>query len=656
MALRLLIVILILAVPLELPGCGPFLPQALFHMPRQPEAPADFARGQLGILQPTYDRVYQVVAYRYLAGVGLNGAEQQAVFPAPQPADSAPAPAAISNPWLLARNQVGGIQRLNGVDPNRVTQRPAYFNIYLNCNEDAFRTAAATLQRIRSTGHAAEWIAAQDTVFADCSKGADIPPPTADPQLRADRAYQIASAKFYSEQYDAARQDFQSIAADSSSPWSGVAPYLAARCLIRDGRFARAETELQEIAADPAMARWHAPANGLLGYVRTRLHPAQRMHELGLALVKPDSETTIGQDLIDYRVLFDQDIKPQSGDELTDWIRIFQAGGAPVASWREHRTLPWLVAALQAATPRDAAVPELLAAARAVKPDSPGYVTVNYRSVRLMPPDDARALADRLLAGDMPASARNQFRAERMRLARDFDDFLRYAPRRPVASSTYDVQPVDQKQDYLDADATDILNRDVPLALLKQAAAGNVLPDPIRQELRHAISVRELVFSKAPDFDQVFSLLKTPGLRPYLDAGYGRFTAELDKLDPYHDNWWCSPNALNVDYGNTRSFLSSDPTSQPFLEAADRDQAAAEWKKLQAMASAPDWLAAQALAFARAHPQDPRVPEALYLVVRATRFGCTDAHTGDFSHRAFDLLHQKYPTTEWAKKTPYWFN
>jgi hypothetical protein len=61
------------------------------------------------------------------------------------------------------------------------------------------------------------------------------------------------------------------------------------------------------------------------------------------------------------------------------------------------------------------------------------------------------------------------------------------------------------------------------------------------------------------------------------------------------------------------------------------------------------------IAFAQAHPQDPRVPEALYLVVRATRYGCEDNQTGDFSHRAFDLLHRRYAATEWAAKTPCWF-
>ena len=180
---------------------------------------------------------------------------------------------------------------------------------------------------MRAKPFAADWVAAQDQVFGDCSQGSDIPSSSPDPQLRPDRAYQIASAKFYSEQYDAAHQDFQSIAADASSPWHEIAPYVAARCLIRAGKLAEAETELQRVAADPSRPRWHAPANSLLGYVRVRLHPAERMHELALALVKPNSQVTIEQNLTDYRLLFDQNAKPGEPDDLTDWIVSFQAGG-----------------------------------------------------------------------------------------------------------------------------------------------------------------------------------------------------------------------------------------------------------------------------------------------------------------------------------------
>ena len=142
-------------------------------------------------------------------------------------------------------------------------------------------------------------------------------------------------------------------------------------------------------------------------------------------------------------------------------------------------------------------------------------------------------------------------------------------------------------------------------------------------------------------------------MKPYVDSGYGRTTQELAKIDPYRDNWWCSPGAINAPYRD----LPPKPgvSAEPFLSAADRQQATSQVKKLQSIATAPDLLAAQTLAFAQRHPQDPRVPEALYLAVRATRYGCTDSQTGGFSQRAFDLLHRRYPNTEWAKRTPYWF-
>ncbi|MGA3019794.1 MAG: tetratricopeptide repeat protein, partial [Bryobacteraceae bacterium] len=313
MALRLLIAILILAVPAELPGCGPFLPEALFFDPVRPERPAqEFATGQLGILLPSYERFYQVIAYRYLTGVGLNAAERREVLhTGPVPRESVLSSGGFENrnPWLAARNKVPGVKPIDDLDAYREVKREGYFDTYLNCNDDAFSTAAATLRdRIKPLGTepTADWIAAQDTVFENCSKGTATPPLASDPRLAAARAYQIASAEFYSEQYDSARQHFQAIAANETSPWHGVAPYLAARCLIRSGNLGGAENELQRIAADPALARWHAPAESLLGYVRLRLQPGERMHELAAALVLPDSEATISQDLTDYRFLFDK--------------------------------------------------------------------------------------------------------------------------------------------------------------------------------------------------------------------------------------------------------------------------------------------------------------------------------------------------------------
>jgi len=55
----------------------------------------------------------------------------------------------------------------------------------------------------------------------------------------------------------------------------------------------------------------------------------------------------------------------------------------------------------------------------------------------------------------------------------------------------------------------------------------------------------------------------------------------------------------------------------------------------------------------RSQPRDPRVPEALYLVVRATRYGQKDTQT---SKAAYLLLHNRYRRNPWTSKTPLWFS
>jgi TolA-binding protein len=67
-------------------------------------------------------------------------------------------------------------------------------------------------------------------------------------------------------------------------------------------------------------------------------------------------------------------------------------------------------------------------------------------------------------------------------------------------------------------------------------------------------------------------------------------------------------------------------------------------------------MAQQALAWAEAHPDDPRIPESLRLAVRAARFACGgDPQTDRWAKRAFRLLHGRYPQTDAARRTPYWY-
>jgi hypothetical protein len=91
------------------------------------------------------------------------------------------------------------------------------------------------------------------------------------------------------------------------------------------------------------------------------------------------------------------------------------------------------------------------------------------------------------------------------------------------------------------------------------------------------------------------------------------------------------------------------------LNAAERQRPAAEWQHLSSYGTAPRYLPRIVIEWAKKHPEDARVPEALHLAVRATRYGCQDGKPNPLSREAFNLLHQNYPKSEWAKQTPFWF-
>lgn len=99
------------------------------------------------------------------------------------------------------------------------------------------------------------------------------------------------------------------------------------------------------------------------------------------------------------------------------------------------------------------------------------------------------------------------------------------------------------------------------------------------------------------------------------------------------------------------------PMRLPDFMAARRDHTATEWKSLAQPYHDNDTLGApvweEVFAYANAHPKDPRSPEALYWLVHVTRYGHTHNH---ISHRSYDILHSRYATSSWTKKTPYYFD
>jgi len=724
-------------------ACGPFFAQPVFTFDRHPDLPMTrFAAGSLGALQPEYARSYLLVAYRWLAGAPLDGPEQQAALalwaqrlgyhPDSVPfSGSSPAVEA----WLAARSAVPGTSPVADITVDREVPGTEYWSTYLNCPEDAFVTAERTLkQRIGAAGAGSatvrDWLAGRDAVFVNCAAGPQIPPalPSAsDARAHADRAYQQAAAHFYAGDFKQAEAGFRAIAADPASPWRTLAPYLVARTLVRQGTLgagegkvdsatlARADAQITTVLADAALAPMHPAALRLRQFVQFRSQPEARRADLAKLLVRPGNGTDFRQRLADYTLLLDRVTGETGGDGTpkapalasleapTDWILTWQsttpeAARFAIERWRQTGALPWLVAAVAKVEAKDAAAPDLLAAAAKLPADSPGYAMANAAMIRLQlargETDAARATLDRMLGerrAVLPQGTVNGLLALRLPLARSREAFVADLERVPVAIST-DADGVQLPDDgenpvmnaparpparSIDPAAAAILNQSMGLAARRPLLQDETLSGPLRRELAATGWARAVVLkdtqlaaaygeqAAALDLDlrtalagflsaapadrhvaAVFALLRTPGLEPFLWSGLPRETPAAD-IDNLRDNWWC---AATSEYGT--------PATAPalaFLTDGEREAARREWGALKTLPTGPDWLVAETLAWAAARPDDPRLPEALHLAVRATRYGCTGEQTSAFSKQAFQLLHRRFPKSEWAAKTKYHF-
>ena len=728
-------------------ACGPFTLEAIFVHTVHPGYPMDrFAGGNIGVLQPSYARSYLYVAYRYLEDAPFTADEQKALAGLWKDRLSFDWSAGDENwvkSWLEARRKVVATDPAP-ISVYRSREKPNDYETYLNCQKDSFDTAIATLnERIAKYGADSAtvktWVEGQDQVFSNCAGGSFIPAElttNGDALARADRNYQIAAANFYSSHFDEARTAFEAIAADSSSPWRQNAVYLVARTLARKGSLGpaeqkqesltQAEAQLQKILADKKLGSFHAASVRLLNLVRLRAHPAERLHELAEVLSAKTPNPHLKQDLWDYTVLLDgylekdepEDKQPAipKDQDLTDWIATFEStdNDAPAHAferWKATGSNPWLIAALTLIDGKNSHASELTAAALKVRSASPAFASARFHAIRLLLESgknaEARPLLDQALNAErahFDESALNLLIAERMKLATTLAEFLTDATRVPAALSWNDdgrELPVenDEASDetkqkvgkpFFDVDAAHVINDQLPLSLLKEAAKSNILPAGPRKDLIQATWLRAALLgdtqtadelapaltqlvpqmselltnyqmSSDPNekkFSAIYAWLKTPGLEPVVDAGIGR-DAPLYEQDQYRDNWWCGSAFVPASAEENREVIQFTATTsvEPprFLSAQEADKGQKERAALAALGAAPNYIARQVIQWATAHPADQRAPEALHLAVKSTRYGCTDKDSGRWSKAAFDLLHRKYPTSSWAKKTPYWF-
>lgn len=734
-------------------ACGPDFSPDIFVRLNRPDLPKRYAQGRLGLLQPSFARADLLVAYRYLSGGTLDAQEQKGWAPTYSPnepewmqredAQNASGTQQADTPvaqWMLARKAfpTPPSAPINPFRPIHINTNGGYeFEAnYLNCTDDAFRTARTTLQdRAAKWGNTSaallDWLHAQDAVFANCGGGSTLPAPApADslPLLVKDRAYQIAAAHFYSAQFPEAALEFLAIGKDKESPWHEIAGYLAARAMIRQAFFAKTDSAAPA-TYDPALMQAAAQqlraylaqtpppslqqaAEAQLALVRIRIEPGAQARELARNIAGPAHDENYGQNLTD--LLWYLNAKTPDGlraqpdrwqtvaDEantgqtrlvtaaeaakraqetrqkiyaqtepvralapVIDWVLTLQslADAAPahaLEQWRNTHTLAWLTAALMLAPENASAPQDLLDAAAKVAPDSPAWQTVTYHRVRLLlaagHTAEARSVLQpalrqitQLPTEEREPSSINAFRGLAMLGAPTFADFLTYVPRTTLLATSEEKYSVDACRDVMknpqrhynciaeidpeqiSRDAANIMNTQAPLSAWKTAAQSSKLSAQVREAIAMSGWTRAVLLRRDADATALMPLLphplqaqlnegdalgrwialvRNPGLGPYLNGGTQR-AYSYDFVESYRDNWCYKPDD------------DLDKKEAPaFLTAPERQQGATQAQSLASLRAVN--VGQNVLHAVRANPADPRAAEALYLILRMIRYGCTE--------------------------------
>lgn len=322
-AIAFLLTVLILTSCLPVANaCGPSSIEPVFVFDESPDPPFnEFAGGKIGIVKPQFGRKTLVIAFRYLNDRSFGSEEQKALVEALHGKPPEDEGTDVVKTWVSTRKE---FLKEGEKLPEIYTERQyGGYDFFPNCTRNAFEVATETLKdRVRSYGAEDQgvraWLVTQDAVFENCG-GAENKPVDLGAEspkwLRQDREYQIGAALLYSLNFDAARERFEKIARDSESPWQQTADYLVARTLVRQASFAKAEAdkkefyELAEGHLQLLLAKGGKFANAsqrLLGLVKYRLRPEERVRELGKVLESQSGNENLRQDLIDYVWLLDK--------------------------------------------------------------------------------------------------------------------------------------------------------------------------------------------------------------------------------------------------------------------------------------------------------------------------------------------------------------
>jgi hypothetical protein len=641
-----------------------------------------FAKGELGLLQPSFARSYAVVAYRHLSGASMDEAAQKDVLRlwweraglGPKQ-DNIPVLRGFrdisdASAWREARKKV------KKADPS--LPAPQWNNTYsasFPVNTAGFQYAANTLE-MRLKGRVVDdpliqaWVDAQDQVFS-VKPGAELSleiPAGAPEWFKQDRNYQRAAGLYYATQFQKAAAAFETIAKDRRSPHSDLAAYLVARSFLRLARspqgspehMMQAKRTLENLLKDASRKSVHESASELLDRIAYLSGPEAYLEKLGQKLSAKGSNPHFHDDLDSYTYAWDR-LSGEDGkteftlkDGLSLWIHAVETGKGAEEAYLAKPNLPWLIAALMHAEPGSKTTPRLLADAEKVDSKSPAYLTAQYHRVRLLIALGKQAEAQKIIAlfgnaQDTPVSFQNALRVQRQRLARNFQDYLKLLPLKPVgteydgagstAEPTADAKPELPSSDLL------TLQTQVPVELLRDSA--------LDARVDENLKLPKLALEKAMWLDRVDVL---NALLPAIpeETDLIELLANAKDADERRFIVGLREGRIRNKSGYSKSVKDALPI--PVLTKTQQTKAAEEQTKLDAIDNAVIYHCKNVLAYAEKHPDNPNAPEALHQVIQLTRNNYDDSKvTSNLSRRCFQFLHKQYPKNEWTAKTRFYY-
>lgn len=417
-------------------------------------------------------------------------------------------------------------------------------------------------------------------------------------------------------------------------------------------------------------------------------------------------------------------------EDLSDWILTLQGQDASaynhaLSQWRKTSSPAWLITALVKAENSSPKLAKLMQAAESIKRDDPAFPSVAYHLIRLKiamgQTLEARKRLDEIIswqAGVLPVSAQNQFLEQRMNLAKNLNEYLKSAQRKPAVFYGFgmyrklsDLLKVEHEWEYsekteeererereekykalmpwedrlgFDDPTREVFDWHFPLQLLAEAARNPNVPDYLQRSLVLAAWTRAILLNNdevalriapevvkvQPEMASVFEsylkaktvkerrntalyiLLKFPTLSPFVQGGLPRFETSEGIEYYFGDSWWCKPS--KTDYTDEGTEVPRVVPKPDFLTEAELETARREFTALDTIGNAKFYLGTRVIEWAKTSPNDPRIPEALYIAAQANRsykYGCDMwEKDNETKEEAETLLRERYPESPWTAK------